>query len=104
MQYLIRPFLTSREKQVQDGLKYQIRSVDREKEARGLQKAFVTDKKYNPLLGLLVYISNDSRDSNLVSMIDEQLDEYKKDYQRIMKSRSEIRKLTEQMKDQDFQE
>lgn len=98
MQYIIRPFLTPREKEVQDGLKETISAVDSEENARSLQSAFFKDKVYNPVLGLIVYISNSYRDSMLASMTLEQLKELKQDCIRISKSRSEIKKLAEKIR------
>ncbi len=98
MQYIIRPFLTPREKEVQDALKETISRIYSEENARTLQSSFVKEKTYNPVLGLLVYISNSYRDSTLASMTLEQLEEYKQDCIRISKSRSEIKKLVEKIK------
>lgn len=98
MQFIVRFFLTPREKRVQDQLNYQIKAVKKEIDARALQETFQSEEKYNPILGLIVYLANDSRYSHLMSMSPQKLAEYQQYCEKIATSRTEIRKLTEQMR------
>ncbi len=93
MQYLIRPFLSPRERLVQDEVSSIVRSIDREVEARELQGAFLKESRRSLILGLVVYYLNDQRDSGLMSMTTTELEEYKTYCQNVGRSRSEIRKV-----------
>lgn len=101
MQFVVHLFLTPLERKVQHHINHHVRAVNREINARALQENFQSET-YNPILGLMVHLANDSRYPHLMSMSSNELNRYKQYCEKIVTSRTEIRKLTEKMSKSDL--